>query len=607
MKDLAARKSLRVPETFVAFDAGECEQPIHRRFEQQARHRPNAPAVRLQSADIAYAELNAAANRAAHRLLATVRGDTRPIAMLMSQGYVSIVWTMAILKAGFSYAPLDQRLPYSVLRRMIEDLEPCALIADIESHDASIHHALGSFPVITAVTSLDEFASENLDQPVSPESGAYVFYTSGSTGAPKGVADSHRNVLHNVMRYTNTLRFAPSDTLSLVQNPSFSGTVSSLFGALVNGATVAPYDLRSESLPEISQWLRDSRATVFHAVPSIFRQLSDPATRFPAIRLVRLEGDRVSSLDIKHFKANFNDDCTLVNGLGATECGLVRQFFIDNRTQLESSEPVPAGYPVPDMIVSIADDGGHELAPGSVGEVVVESKFLATGYWRNPGLSAERFVEHHDGVRRYRTKDLGSLSADGCLTLLGRVDHRIRIAGEFVDSSEIETALLRMPEISQAVLRDYTDEFGDRRLCAYVVVDAGCIVTVTQLREALSERIAGHLVPTAFILIAELPLTKDLKIDYERLPPPGRQRPPLLNDYVAPQSLLEQQLAYIWTEVLEIDQVGATDSFLDLGGDSLHATRIVSRIKVKHGLTVSLSSLFQLRTIRALVESLEED
>jgi len=609
MRDAAARSGLRSPDAFVEFDVALCDQPIHRRFEQQVLRQPNATAVRLLTGDIDYGELNAAANRAARALLAGLGTASKPISTMLDQSYESVLWTLAILKAGLCYAPLDQRLPESALRALIDNLEPGALVAGAGYEAACRNLAAGRFPVIGADLGPDRAddrrSSANLDRPVAADNIAYVYCTSGSTGAAKGVADSHRNVQHNILRYTNRLRFAPGDTLSLVQNPSFSGTASSLFGALLNGGAIAPFDLQGEGLQTISQWLSKAQVTVFHSVPSIFRQLSDPVDRFPGVRLVRLEGDRSSARDISHFRAHFQDDCTLVNGLGATECGLVRQFFIDQRSCPAVTEPVPVGYPVADVVVRIVDAQGQTLPPESTGEIAVESRFLATGYWRNPVLTAQRFSELGGGVRRYRTGDLGRMDEDGCLTHLGRLDHRMRIAGEFVDPGEIESVLASVPGIAQGVVRDFVDQLGERRLCAYVVVDGDAGVTVDRLRVALSERIARHIVPTAFVFLDALPLTKDLKVDPTRLPQPGRQRPPLANDLVVPRTSTERQLARIWSEVLEMDPVGVTDSFFDLGGDSLRATQVASRLRDRHGLAIGLADLFEHLTIRALADALD--
>jgi amino acid adenylation domain-containing protein len=600
LKDSVARRGARSSNAFVKFLVAECEQPIHYRFERQAIRSPDAPAVRLLSRDIPYKELNIVANRTARMLLANAATDSRPIALMLDQGYESILWTLAILKAGLCYAPLDQRLPEPVLHTILKDLAPGALIASTRYRDACRSFAAGRFPVITTDTPCDGFASENLDEPSTAEAVAYVFYTSGSTGAPKGVVDSHRNVLHNILRYTNSLKFGPGDVLSLVQNPSFSGTVSTLFGALLNGAASAPFDLQTDGLQTLSQWLRRAHVTVFHAVPSIFRQLSDPVARFPAIRLIRLEGDRASPLDIAHFRENFQEHCTLVHGFGATECGLVRQFFIGKDAHFERNEPVPVGYPVTDMTVRIVDDRGYELPSGSTGEIVVESRFLATGYWRNAALTAERFVTLGEGLRGYRTGDLGRINDNGCLFHLGRVDQRIRVAGEFVAPADIETVLLDVPGISQVAVREFVDRLGEHRLCAYLVTQPETLITVTRLRKALSERIAKHHMPTAFVFLHALPLTKDHKIDYAHLPQPGSQRPPLSDTYIAPRTPLEQKLAKIWEDVLDIRPIGIHDNFLDLGGYSLSAVRLFARIEKVTGKNLPVAALFHAPTIEQL-------
>ena len=283
MIDARARRRITSPEAFRPLDLAQCNQLIHRRFEQQVARAPHAVAVVLPSSEVTYGQLNRAANRAARRLLALVKSSPRPIALLIPQGYASIVWTLAILKAGRAYAPLDQRLPSPVLREMLHDLSPGAVIA-AGPHLERARSLWSCVPVLAAERAPEDgpFAADNLELPPTNQPG-YVFYTSGSTGRAKGVQNSHRSVLHNVLRYTNTLRFAPGDRLSLVQNPSFSGTVSSLFGALLNGAAIVPFDLDGDGLATLSDAVRRSHVTVFHAVPSIFRTLNDPIGRFPDV------------------------------------------------------------------------------------------------------------------------------------------------------------------------------------------------------------------------------------------------------------------------------------------------------------------------------------
>ncbi len=431
-RDEVARRRLRLPEAFVELGPALCDGPLHAAFERQAVWRPDDVAIRSPRGNLTYAVLDAAANRAAHTLLARARAS-QPVAVLLDQGRESIVWTLAILKAGMSYAPLDQRLPAAVLRTIVDRLEPGAMIAGATHLAACRALAAGSLPVIVAeaiaesVSSGPRPASDSPGLEIDADDVACIFHTSGSTGTPKGVADSHRNVLANVRRYVNSLGFAPGDTLSLVQNPSFSGTMSSTFGALASGAALAPLALDREGLLTMSGWVKTSRVTVFHSVPAIFRRLTDSGERFPDIRLVRLEGDRATAADVAHFDAQFRQGCTLVNGLGATECGLARQFFVARGGAPLPAGALPVGYEVDGVEVRIVDPHGTPLPAGSLGEIEVEGRHLALGYWRDPELNAQRFSVTPGGTRRYRTGDLGRRDEDGSLTIRDRSDRRHRL------------------------------------------------------------------------------------------------------------------------------------------------------------------------------------
>lgn len=521
---------------------------------------------------VTYAELHAASNRAA-RWLRREMEPGRPLALLLPQGYDSVLWTLAAVKARCPYAPIDHRLPPRDAAAMMASLDAPLLLATNAMPWAA---AAGSVPqgrVIDLVDAQHGSARQSdatIAEFATADSVAYVFYTSGSTGRPKGVFDSHRNLLHNILRYTNTLRLAPEDCLGLVQHPGFSGTVSSLFGALLNGAAVAPVDLGGEGLARLSQAIKRLRVTVLHAVPSIVRQLIDPITRFPHVRLVRLEGDSVLGGDVRHFRANFQPACTLVNGLGATECGLARQFFVDAAGAPPPEDPLPVGYAVPDVTVSIVDADGRPMAAGAVGEIVVESRFLALGYWNDAGRTAQRFADAEGGRRRYRTGDGGRLRADGCLMHLGRLDHRVRIAVEFVETNEIERRLRLIPGIAHAVVGEYRDDAGDRRLCADVVREPSTpVLAPAALRAQIAASFGAHAVPSAFVDLPALPLTRDMKVDRTRLPRPPRARPEMVEAYIAPATPLEAQITEVWAEVLEIAPVGVCDPYLALGGDSL--------------------------------------
>jgi len=608
VNDTGVRQKYRFPPSFEEFPKKAIEQSIPQSFEQQVRLRPDRRAVKFRGRWVTYEELNKAANRLARTLLQSNPRQGMPIAILVEQGITLIVAILAVLKAGLSYAPVDRRQPKAFLAKTFADLQPDAIIADLHNFDTAEALAHGSCPVFNPEADMINLCGENLELPISSDAAAYIFYTSGSTGEPKGVIDSHRNVLHNVMRYTNSLGFSPEDRMSLVQHSSFSGTVSTLFGALLNGAAVFPFDLERDGLNTMAAWAQRERITIFHSVPSIFRQLAANHESFPELRLIRLEGDKATTRDIKIFQEAFTDSCILVNGLGATECGLLRQFFIDKDISLAGSG-VPVGYCVEGMAVQVEDAFGNEVPAGTIGEIVVRSPYLALGYWQKPELTAAKFEQERSSVRTYRTGDMGAMSPDGCLEHLGRIDFRTKIRGNNVDMAGVEQVILEFEPVEDALVHTYIDRAGEQHLIAYLVLKDGVEPMVSDIRKYLEVRLSSQMIPSAYVFLEQLPLTTDGKVDRHGLPHPiVGARPFLRTQYVAPETPMESMLAGLWAEGLELElkHIGVLDSFFDLGGESLRATKVVARVNKRLGIEIPVSVLFEHRTIRSLIAYLDD-
>ena len=560
-------------------------------------------AVDTDSALLTYADLNATANRIAHVLVDRSGSDSHPVVLFLHQGVASVAATLAVVKAGKIYVPLDPDMSLSQLRLIVKDCGPSLAICS--SSTAGVARAVLASGA--NIVNVDELLGDGCDDepgvtrdPLSP---IYIFYTSGSTGRPKGVVDCHRNVMHNVMRYTTSLKITQDDRLSMVQSPNFSGTVSSMFAALLNGATLLPYDLRRHGLNSLDAWIRRQNVTIFHSVPSIFRHLRLPAGSYPHLRIIRLEGDEASLSDVEHYRERFERHCSLVNGLGATECGIVRQYFIDHSTKIPFNS-VPIGYSVIDMDVRIVNDAGEGVVCGELGEIVVRSKYLALGYWNRPDLTQKKFRLHPDvpDLRDYHSGDLGRMHADGCIEYVGRNDFQTKIRGQRVDTAAIEGALRNMEEIRDAVIQPWKDAQGEPRLVAYLVPQRAELPGIGELRRRLGRIFAVHQIPTFFLVLDDMPLTSDGKLDRRKLSEPNRDRLNLMCPNVPPQTDREKKLTKIWQQAFSLDAIGVLDNFLDLGGDSLTAATIVW-LAEDAGLQLSMQQLYDQPTIRELAGS----
>jgi acyl-coenzyme A synthetase/AMP-(fatty) acid ligase/acyl carrier protein len=455
-----------------------------------------------------------------------------------------------------------------------------------------------------------EVASENPGLPLSPDALAYLMYTSGSTGQPKGVMENHRNLLHHILRLTNSLHICRDDKQTLLRSYSFNGSVRDIFGSLLNGASLHPFNLEREGFGTLAGWLNQEGITTYRSVVSTFRSFAgqlDGRASFPRLRLINIGGEPVTKRDVALFQANFPEGCILVHGLGITETGSVRHFYIGKGSKIESSL-VPVGYPVQDMSVTLLGEGGQEVKTGEVGEIAVKSRYLSPGYWHRPDLTQARFLPDPKGgaERIYLTGDLARMSADGCLIHLGRKDFQVKVRGHRVEIAEIEAALLALETVKEAIVVAHEDGAEGQRLVAYVVPNQQPDLTVSDLRQKLAALLPLYMIPPTFIVLESLPVLPTGKIDRKALPLPETSRPQLANSFVAPRTLVEEVLADLWSELMKIDPVGVNDNFLELGGDSLLATQIVSRLRQDFGIEISLSIFFMNLTVAELAQLVEK-
>ena len=596
--------------TFTEFRPEEIEQSIPNRFEQQVAKYPERIAVKSKNYTLTYDALNKTANHVAHAILAQRGEGEEPIALLLENDAPMIASVLGVLKAGKMYVPLDPGFPVSRNADVLVDSEARLIVTNTKHFSLAKELAATKFAWIN-IDELDHTLSgENPRLNVSADALAYILYTSGSTGKPKGVVQNHRNVLHLIMRHTNRAGIRPDDRVALLRSFSVHGGTLQTFGALLNGAVVLPFDVKNEGVQELARWLAREEITIGRLGPTLFRHLAaivDKEDRFPTPREISFSGESLHKNDVELCRQRFPEDCILVNSFGATEVSSCCEYIVDRETRIEDGV-VPCGYPTTDMEVFLLDDHGKETRLGEIGEIAVKSCYLALGYWRKPELTQAKFLPDPKGgdARIYLTGDVGRKLPDGRLVHLWRKDFQVKIRGYRVEVSEVESTLLTLGNVKEAVVVRREDGSEEKRLVAYIVADRTPAPSITMLRRALREKLPDYMIPAAFVVLDAMPLTPNGKVDRLALPAPDQSRPELENSFVAPRTPVEELLAEIWAEVLGLERVGIHDDFFDLGGHSLLATRVVSRIHKALQLEFPLRILFEAFTVAGLAERIEE-
>jgi amino acid adenylation domain-containing protein len=601
-------KCFHLNGTFIEFPEDEIEHSIPERFERIARRFADRTAVESSRHRLTYSDLNQAANRIAHAVLSTCGDKNRSIAVLMEHDAPVIGAIMGALKAGKFYVPLDPSLPYARSKFILDDAQAESIITNTK-HLSLAESLVKSRSHLLNVDDIKHFPDADPSPRARPDDLSWVIYTSGTTGRPKGVMQNHRNVLHFMMNYTNALHICAEDRLTMLYSFSVNGGGHDMFAALFNGAAVCPYDLKAEGFAGLGQWLIDERISIYHSVPTIFRQFAESLTGredFPNIRIVRLGGEPIYRRDVNLFKKHFSNNCILVNRLGSSETGSLRMFFLDKETEIRNNL-VPVGYAVDANDILLLDDSGAQVA-GDEGEIAVRTRYVSPGYWRRPDLTADSFFDDPADEKRkiYRTGDLGRMLPDGCLLHLGRKDFFVKIRGYRVELDEIEMQLMEFPGIKDVVVTALNNNSGDERLVAYVVPKTAPGPNVSEMRLFLADKLPDYMIPTTFIALDALPLTDTLKVDRKALPEPKGLRPEIAASYAPPRNSVEEALAKIWADLLDLNQVGINDNFFDLGGHSLTATRVISRVVETFSLDLPITVLFDSPTVAELAEIIVE-
>ena len=584
------------------------DSSIHRLFEEQARRTPTGVAVVFQDTQLRYDALNRRANRLARQLQKL--GVTRdvPVGVWMERSVEMVIGLLAILKAGGAYVPLDPSYPQERLALIAADTQMQVILTQecLQSSEAFPANEAKLLNVDAADLSGED--ETNLAQDVRPDDLAYVMYTSGSTGIPKGVAVPHRAVVR-LVRETNYASFSPDQTFLQLAPFSFDASTFEIWGPLLNGGKLVVMPPGPPTLEEIGRAIGQHGITTLWLTSGLFNAMVDE--RLHDLRPVRqlLAGGDV--LSVPHVTKALRELPTtrLINGYGPTESTTFACCH-----SIAPKEPpggtIPIGQPIANTTVHILDSKLQRVPIGVTGELFIGGEGLARGYWRQEKLTAEKFVADpfgaEAGARLYRTGDLARWRGDGVIEFLGRADNQIKLRGYRIEPGEIETALKRQPDVldSAVILRE--DEPGEKRLVAYVSrkQDAQNKFSQATLRAALRKSLPDYLVPSAIMALPALPRTPNGKLDRNALPAAPPPEP--IDDGGAPQTALEEKVAAFWSEVLGLEAIGRTANFFDLGGHSLSGLRLVNQLREALGEQLALAIVFEVPTVARMADFLEK-
>ncbi|MFL9484063.1 amino acid adenylation domain-containing protein [Chitinophagaceae bacterium LWZ2-11] len=577
---------------------------IDKLFERQAVETPEVIALRFGEEEFTYELLNKKADELAQVILIHAT-DASIISVSTNRSPATIIAVLAILKAGKAYLPLDASYPQERLKQIIKDAGVDILLAP--SGERFLFEGLG-----INFLAIDEIKEEKSQAITTSSSLVYVLYTSGSTGTPKGVCMGHA-ALTNLLTWqkehsdasigTNTLQFAPL---------SFDVSFQEIFATLTTGGTLVLIndELRLDP-PGLLRFIEAqfiNRLFLPFVALQYLTEAADAAQFYPAcLTEIITAGEQ---LKITPHIVNFFTalpGCTLSNQYGPTESHVVTELKLQGNPALWPALP-SIGTPINNTEIFIADENLQQAAQGEIGELCITGICLAEGYLNNPGLTGEKFISRQVSpdktTRFYLTGDLARILPDGNIEYLGRKDNQVKIRGNRVELGEIEVVLNSLPGVKQAVVTVLEDNKGQKRLIAYLVSQEKQY-DLLAVRKALQLQLPDYMMPSAFIYVNDLPKTSTGKIDRKALPKPDLHRPDSAVLYKAPQTFMEQCIADLWIQLLQIDKVGVNDNFFESGGNSLLALTTVATLKQEFDFNLPVTKLFQYPTVAGIAAYLE--
>ena len=576
---------------------------LHRLFEEQAARTPKMVALVFAAQQLSYAELNERANRVARQLRSMGVGAGMLVGLYCERSLEMLVGMLGILKAGGAYVPLDPSYPQERLSYILRDAQIEILLTQDRLPSPVPGSELRRLCLDSDWEIIAEHNAENLSEETVSESVAYVIYTSGSTGKPKGVQIPHRAVVNMLDSMRRQPGLAEVDTVLARTRVSFDMSVFELFLPLVVGArlVIAGDDVVADG-DRLSQMLATCGATAMVATPATWLMLIEAGWQGQRGLKIFCGGEAMS----RHLADQLLERAAEVwNLYGPTETTVWSSLA---RVQQDDGLPVIGG-PINNTQLYVLDQDFCLPPRGVSGELCIGGLGLADGYLNRPDLTAEKFIpdpfSQTSGARLYRTGDGVRVLSDGNVEFLGRLDHQVKLRGFRIELGEIESALYEHPSIRESVVILGGNNAGDKRLIAYLVIENGVELAGIELRHLLQEKLPAYMIPSEFVSLDHMPLTLNGKVDRKALPALAGKQLSQEKHLVIPCTPLEKSLADIWTEVLQLEKIGADDNFFELGGHSLTATRVISQIRDRLQTEISLQEFFNSPTVAELAQRIE--
>jgi len=592
-------------------------RPVTEIFESWADRTPEHPAVQQGDLNWTYGNLEKSARNIAQALLAKglQRGDV--VAISGPQSFGMIACMMGCLMSGGVMLTLDRNFPQYRLRTMLNQAAATYLlyVGEQRREDRWMQRS-------TTVIHVDEENGEAIghkadveyDLPsISPEDAAYIFFTSGTTGTPKGILGQHKGISHFLNWQREIFEVCPSDRSAQLTGLSFDVVIRDVFLPLTSGATLCLPLKRDDLLfPDILDWLEREEISLLHTVPSLASSwLLDPPSGISLhkLRYVFFAGEPLTDELVNRWRDAFPGSAEIINLYGPTETTLAKCFYrVPDKPRIGTQ---PVGKPLPETQALVLSKTNQLCGVGEAGEIVIRTPFRSLGYINAPEEKQKRFVKSpfrdDDSDVLYYTGDGGRYLPDGSLEILGRLDDQIKLRGVRVEPGEIQSVLRQDPNVREALVMAREEETGKKYLVAYIVVNRNRPPTTSEIRQLLRERLPEYMIPSFFVRIGYFSLTPNGKVDISVLPKPDTSQPEGENEFIAPRNDIEIKLAEIWRRILGVDSVGVLDNFFDLGGDSFLALRTFAHIRRIFNKNFPLTVLYRAPTIEQMAIAIEQE